>query len=132
MPDTSPHRASRFRPLIAVAIAIVLLVGGWAFLRFMSDHPVQYADDVDHFKYGSAGGERASGIPYSVWMALPEIFPDLLPGKGYESLGFIYESGRDLPIGVSERTVRGIRRVFLNCAVCHVGTVRDSAESERR
>ena len=39
---------------------------------------------------------------------------------------------RDLPVGVSKRNVQGIDRVFLNCAVCHVGTVRDTPESAPR
>ena len=39
---------------------------------------------------------------------------------------------KDLPVGVSKRNVQGIDRVFLNCAVCHVGTVRDTPESPPR
>ena len=40
--------------------------------------------------------------PYWVFQALPAVCPDKLPG-GYASLGFIFERGRDLPIGVSRR-----------------------------
>src|SRR5450432_3003895 len=96
--------------LLVVAVAVA------AILRFTSDKPVTYDKIEDHFKYGSTGGERSSGIPYSIWMALPEVFPEYLPGKGLQSLGFIYEAGKDLPIGVSKRRVQGIDRVFLNCA----------------
>jgi hypothetical protein len=118
---------------VVLATALVLLVVAlWAVRRFTRDQPVVYADIEDHFKYGSAGGERASGIPYSIWMALPELFPEYLPGKGLQSLGFIYEPGRDLPIGVSKRNVQGIDRVFLTCAVCHVGSVRDTPASAPR
>jgi hypothetical protein len=112
-----------------VALAALAI---WAALRFTSDVPVTYASNEDHFKYGSTGGERSSGIPYSIWMALPELFPQYLPGKGLQSLGFLYEPGRDLPIGVSKRKVQGIDRVFLNCAVCHVGSVRDTPASSPR
>ena len=122
----------RRRHLVWVAGAAVILVSGWAFVRFFTEGVVEYEDEVTQFKYGSAGGERASGIPYAIWRALPEVFSDLLPGPGYESLGFIYEPGRDLPVGVSERTIQGVRRVFLNCAVCHAGTVRDAPGSDRR
>jgi hypothetical protein len=112
--------------------ALLLVAMLWAVLRFTRDKPVTYVSIEDHFKYGSAGGERASGIPYSIWMALPELFPEYLPGKGLQSLGFIFEPGKDLPIGVSKRNVQGIDRVFLNCAVCHVGTVRDTPASSQR
>src|ERR1035438_2670427 len=66
-----------------VALAALAI---WAALRFTSDVPVTYASNEDHFKYGSTGGERSSGIPYSIWMALPELFPQSLPGRG-ERLG---------------------------------------------
>src|ERR1700722_5699840 len=113
----------------------LLTIYGW--LRFTRDAPVVYTSASEHFKYGSTGGERASGIPLSVWKVLPQIFQKYLPGnydpqKPYSAFGFIYEDGKDLPIGVSERNVQGINRVFLNCAICHVGTVRDSAESKPR
>lgn len=117
---------------LAGLLALFVVVGAWAAVRFTRDKPVVYASIEDHFKYGSTGGERASGIPYSVWMALPELFPEYLPGKGLQSLGFIYEEGKDLPIGVSKRNVQGVDRVFLNCAICHVGSVRDTPQSKPR
>jgi hypothetical protein len=118
--------------LCVLAFLIACMAGMAAIFRFTRDKPVTYEAITDHFKYGSTGGERASGIPYSVWMALPELFPEYLPGKGYASLGFIYEAGHDLPVGVSKRNVQGIDRVFLNCAVCHAGSVRDTPQSAPR
>jgi mono/diheme cytochrome c family protein len=48
----------------------------------------------------------------------------------------IYENGDDpryaLPVGVSMRKVRGIDLVYLNCAVCHTGTVRDAPGAPAR
>jgi len=119
-----------FLAVFAVVALLILFLA----VRLTSDDPVDYADDVDHFKYGSTGGERVSGFPYWIWVALPELFPEYLPdktpGRGYSSFGMIYEEGADprfaLPIGVSRRNVQGIDRVFLNCAVCHTGTVRDA------
>jgi mono/diheme cytochrome c family protein len=119
---------------LLAALGIAVLSGLYLALRFTGDTPVEYASEVDHFKYGSTGGERASGFPYWIWVALPELFPELLPdgkpGRGYASFGMIYEKGKDprydLPIGVSRRKVQGLDRVFLNCAVCHTGTVRDA------
>ena len=132
-PPTRPcRRCRRCRAacwVFCLALAVLVI---WAVARFTSDSPVTYAADMDHFKYGSTGGERSSGIPYSIWMALPELFPQYLPGKGLQSLGFLYEPGKDLPIGVSKRRVQGIDRVFLNCAICHVGSVRDTPASAPR
>ena len=127
-----------WRRLIATAGLALLVAGVWLALRLTRDVPVTYEYAGDHFKYGSTGGERGSGsyrgagIPLSIWKLLPELFPQYLPGKGYQSLGFIYEPGRELPIGVSQRNVQGIDRVFLNCAICHVGSVRDTPESAPR
>jgi len=60
-----------------------------------------------------------------------------LSREGYKSLGFIYEAGpdgqeKDLPIGVSMRRNLGLDRVFVNCAVCHVSTVRDAPDAAPR
>jgi hypothetical protein len=123
-----PARKLWRRLLASISLLLLLLVVYLA-LRLTGDSPVTYASDEDHFKYGSTGGERDAGIPLSIWRVLPEMFPEYLPGKGLRSLGFIYEPGKILPVGVSQRKVQGIDRVFLNCAICHVGTVRTNAES---
>ena len=121
-----------------IAALVLVVVGIWAYVRFTGDTPVDYASDEEHFKYGSTGGERDAGIPYWVWKTLPELFPEFLPdgSKGLASLGFVFDPSRptdkDLPVGVSKRKVQGIDRVFLNCAVCHVGTVRDTPSSTPR
>jgi hypothetical protein len=64
------------------------------------------ADIVSEFKYGSVGTEGTVGVPYWLWVVLPEVFPDKLPnrpGKGYQKLGFVFESAeRDLPIGTTK------------------------------
>lgn len=112
--------------LVFVAVSALLLV-----LRFTADRPVAYSDVGEHFKYGSTGGERESGLPYWVFQALPRVCAKHLPG-GYASLGFIYEQGRDLPVGMSKRRHLGMDRTFINCAVCHVSTVRDSAAEKPR
>ena len=130
----SPLR--RFVYRIGVVVLILLGIGilGGAYIagRFSSDIPVTYANDEDHFKYGSLGSEHEFGIPYWIWRALPELFAEKLPGKGYESLGFIYEKGKDLPIGMSRRRYLGFDLVWLNCAFCHAGTVRETPDSAPR
>jgi mono/diheme cytochrome c family protein len=122
--STTDARCSGCRFLLWSLLALILLGVLGAAIRFLPDRPVTYDDPVEHFKYGSTGGERNMGFPYWLWQVLPEVCPDLLPGKGYESLGFIFEQGRDLPVGMSKRRHMGIDRVFLNCAVCHTATVR--------
>jgi hypothetical protein len=115
-------------------VLAVLILAACLMCRLSIDEPVTYADPIEHFKYGSTGGERSAGIPYEVWLALPEMFPEYLPAGGKEksfaSLGFLYEDGRDLPVGVSQRNYQGLPRVYLNCAICHCGVVRDGPDGE--
>ncbi len=119
--------------MIAGIIAVIMLAGAsYVAGRFTVDRPVDYPDIVEHFKYGSIGSEHEFGMPYWIWKALPELFADKLPGPGYASLGFIYEPGGDLPVGVSKRRYRGFDLVWLNCAFCHTGSVRDTPASAPR
>jgi hypothetical protein len=133
--STPPRRWRKWVKLggVLAAVLIVIFVIYMA-TRLTEDRPVEYADDVQHFEYGSTGGERTDGIPYWFWVSLPELFPEYLPdkkpGRGYSAFGMIYEPGKDprydLPIGMSMREFRGIEVVYLNCAVCHTSTVRDA------
>ena len=43
--------------LVFVFVSALLLI-----LRFTADRPVEYSDVREHFKYGSTGGERESGL----------------------------------------------------------------------
>jgi mono/diheme cytochrome c family protein len=119
--------------VVTVAVlVIVLLVGAVLLGRFGADRPVAYPDDLDHFKYGSLGSEHEFGIPYWIWRALPELFSDKLPGNGtgWQSVGFVFEKGKRLPVGMSQRRYLGFDVVWLNCAFCHAGTVRETPQSE--
>ena len=122
----------RFLWLAALVIGIPLVLALIAAARFLPDEPVVYEAIEEHFKYGSTGGERESGFPYWIWQAMPQVCARHLPGEGYASLGFIYEKDKDLPIGMSKRRNMGIDRVFLNCAVCHTSTVRETPQAPRR
>ena len=122
------------RSMAAWAIAVIVLaayVGGLAlFRRFNPDAPTVHCGHSRRtFKYGSIGSEPANGIPYWIWKVLPEMFPEKLPGpgNGYASFGFVFESGQEMPIGLSRRKVI-IPRVGMNCAICHTGTVRDTPD----
>ncbi len=121
-----PYRwRRRFWLLVTLIVLLAVFAALYAYFRFGRDLPVVYSSDPEHFKYGSTGGERESGLPYWIFQVLPTVCKERLPG-GYRSLGLIYEEGRDLPIGMSKRSYTGIDRTFLNCAVCHTSTVRTS------
>ncbi|MBM4261800.1 MAG: cytochrome c [Deltaproteobacteria bacterium] len=121
--------------LLSVGLAILATIAAaYSLGRFAADVPVQYADDREHFKYGSLGSEHEFGIPYWIWRALPELFKDKLPNRqeGWQSVGFVFEKGKELPVGMSQRRYLGFDVVWLNCAFCHAGTVRETAQSEPR
>jgi hypothetical protein len=123
--------------LIGVPGLAVLGVGGivaWRYLLPPESTPT-YTNIVDHFKYGSIGSE-VTGLPYWVWKALPELYPEKLPSGDLSSLGLIYETDAngkklDLPIGLSRRTLQGVDRAWFNCALCHTGTVQKTADGTR-
>ena len=118
--------------LAAAVLLLAVLAGAWMLGRFGADTAVAYNNDLDHFKYGSLGSEHEFGVPYWIWRALPELFQDKLPspGKGWESVGFVFEKGKRLPVGMSQRRYLGFDVVWLNCAFCHAGTVREAVQSE--
>ena len=81
LPSTWRGRAGALLALVG------LVVGGYLTWRLNDDHPVTYADAESHFNYGSTGGERGwknqlgFGVPYWIWVALPELFPQYLPDQ---------------------------------------------------
>ena len=109
-----------------IALAVIAVVGLILYSVYNHlnhrDIPVDYANDEQHFKYGSIGSDT-NGIPYWIWKAMPEVCSDKLPG-GYVGLGLVQEEGMDRPIGVSKRTTGLFDRVGPNCAFCHTATVR--------
>jgi hypothetical protein len=123
------HLARFARWLIAL-FAVLCLVGVFGWYKFFREVPQPaFANEGERFKYGSIGAENARGIPYWIWLVLPRVFPDLLPGPGgYESIGVVWEPGQQIPVGFSMKTI-GFPRIANNCAICHVGTWR-SRESD--
>ena len=125
----------------AIAVIALAAVAAFVYWRYAVEVPVDYQNDVDHFKYGSIGADTtAGGVPYRLWQVLPEMFPEYLPDPnaftslppeertawaGYSQFGFIREEGHELPIGFSKRRT-GIDLVGLNCAVCHTGVIKVS------
>ncbi|MCB1966758.1 MAG: cytochrome c, partial [Candidatus Accumulibacter sp.] len=81
----------RFIILFIITVGIPALLVIWLVQRFGGDVPVDYDSPTEHFKYGSTGGEHEMGFPYWIWRVLPDVCPQYLPGKGYRSLGMVFE-----------------------------------------
>lgn len=120
-------------PATALA-AILLLLGTIGWHKLMRSYPQQLANDSveEYFMHGSIGTEDANGLPYWIWITLPVVFPEYLPGPGgYSALGFLWEPGTEMPIGFSRKRI-GFDRVGINCAMCHAGSAQISSEPRPR
>jgi mono/diheme cytochrome c family protein len=122
---TELPRSPRKRIWLAV-IAVLAVVGGiFTYVEFFKEEPAPFfASDEDHFLFGSIGTEAEQGVPYWIWLVLPRVFPEYLPGPGgYAALGMLSKDGREMPIGFSKVTI-GFPRVGINCAICHTASYR--------
>ena len=123
--------ARRRRALITIA-ALVVVLGLATWLTLFRQSFPSYTDDVEHFKYGSVGVEANSGLPYWAWYVMPAVCGGHPAGKaGYERFGFTFEPGHETPVGMPVGRV-GFERIGINCALCHVGSVRTSATAARQ
>jgi len=132
------------RLLIGIVLLVIFLVGlvtivlgGVVYYRFSRNSTPVQTSELEHFKYDSIGSEPDSGLPYWVWRAMPALFPEVFKGGDFSVFGFLYETDaqgrkRDLPIGISRRVVNGVELAWMNCAVCHTGTVRDNPQAQPR
>ncbi|HLY81040.1 MAG TPA: hypothetical protein VKQ70_16795, partial [Caulobacteraceae bacterium] len=118
--------------LVVIGLFALIVVIA-ALIEFGGKGTPKYAENPAHFMYGSIGAETESGLPYAVWKALPSLYPADFKGRSdYSAFGFLYEKGsdgkqKDLPVGISSRTVNGVQVVWMNCGTCHVGTWREAA-----
>ncbi|MEQ9357464.1 c-type cytochrome [Coleofasciculus chthonoplastes] len=121
------------RTITAIVVIILLLVGSVGYIAWYNlfrEVPTYYESTEEHFKYGSIGTENAEGIPYWIWLVLPRLFPEKLPGSGgYTSLGLTWEEGKETPVGISKKTI-GFPRQGITCAVCHTATYRKTAKDK--
>jgi hypothetical protein len=107
---------------LLLLLAVVIGLVGW--YKLLREEPQQFDSQEEKFKYGSIGTEAGEGLPYWVWVVLPRVFPEHLPGPGgYASLGIVWEEGHETPVGFSKKTI-GFPRIGINCALCHCGTYR--------
>jgi hypothetical protein len=124
-PPTPVERVLARNRLIRCLIVLLLVLAALYYLIFVNQYVVAYRGDDEHFKYGSIGSEPNDGLPILVFKALPVMFSQELGPIGYRRFGMLFETEQsELPIGMSRRIVTGVERVWLNCAVCHVGTYR--------
>ena len=136
MPASSLKPRSRWLKVLAVLIVVILGVAAVGWYKLLREVPQTFSSQAEYFKYGSIGTEDAEGLPYWVWLVLPRVFPEYLPGPGgYASFGVVWEDGsssdagtsRETPVGFSKKTI-GFPRIGINCAVCHTGTYRTDPE----
>ena len=122
-----------FKRRLRIALVALLVLGGlgawFVWVEFFREGPAEaFENEAERFKYGSIGAEAARGMPYYVWLVLPRVFPEYLPGPGgYQSLGLVWEEGHEMPVGFTKRTI-GFPRVANNCAICHTGTWRSKPD----
>ncbi len=111
------------KKFLVVAGLVVVALGLWAWYHLRREVPQPAwisATPRDDFLYGAIGTERTAGVPFWVWLVLPRLCPDHVPGPGgYGALGRPWEQGREMPVGFAKKTV-GYVRVGANCALCHV------------
>jgi mono/diheme cytochrome c family protein len=119
------RRTKRNVLIVAVLLLVVVLITAWSnFWREVPQPGWITADKRDTFLYGSVGAEHEAGIPYWIWLTLPRMFPEYMPGNGgYVSVGLSWEEGKEMPAGFSKKTV-GYIRVAGNCALCHAASYR--------
>lgn len=119
--------------LCSILLILGAIGGGVAWYKFFRVVPqAPFETAAEKFMYQSLGSEEDRGIPYPIFVVLPRIFPDLLPGPGgYRSLGLPWEEGKALPVGFSLKTM-GFQRVTQNCSVCHAATYRTKKDESPR
>ena len=119
MPRSFPLNFSSWQKSIT-AFVITLMVAsaivfGASWQRSTYQIPLTISESSrNQAEIGFAEIESVNDIPFWIWVVLPRLFPEKLPGVGgYTSLGIKWERGSELPIGFTKK-VRGIPLVELN------------------
>jgi hypothetical protein len=112
-----------WKALVVVLAVLVVAVGTviWYKLRHVDAQPTWMTNTPQNrYFYGSVGAGETRGIPYWVWLAIPRLFPEHMPGPGgYASVGMAWEEGTEMPVGFAKQKV-GFIRVTGTCDLCHV------------
>jgi mono/diheme cytochrome c family protein len=133
MARLSPVWKRRLKIGGAVLLVLAAVIGFTAWYKLFREEPERaFASDGARFMYGSIGAEGDSGLPYWIWIVLPRVFPDYLPGPGgYRSFGLPWEEGEEMPVGFTKKVI-GFPRVANNCAICHTAVFRLKQEETPR
>jgi hypothetical protein len=115
--------------LIAIVVVIVIGITIWSKFYWAAPQPQWITSDRrNDFLYGAVGADDTPGLPYWVWLALPRMFPEYMPGPGgYAALGLAWEEGKEMPVGFAKKTV-GYVRVTGNCGLCHAASQATSSD----
>src|SRR5437660_12642135 len=91
----------------AIVLAIVIALGAWfTWTKFLREEREVFANEEEHFKYGSLGAERERGIPHYLCLVLPRVCPYLMPGpRGYKSRGVVWYEGDEIHVRFSKEVV---------------------------
>ena len=116
-----------------ILLILLILAGVFGYITWYKAFRVvpqdDFASEDKRYMYGSLGAEDNAGLPYWIFLVLPRMFPEYLPGPGgYASLGIPWEQGEEMPVGFSKKTV-GFPRVTNTCAVCHTGSYREKVDA---
>lgn len=117
-------------------IAVLLVLAGvvvtsWYWIKKLRTYPestISMQDGERLFKAAVFENHDNEGIPYWIFKVLPDLYPAVFK-PGYANIGFVYEPGADLPLGFNKSVRHDIEFVTHNCANCHAGSYRLSANS---
>ena len=127
-----PRKKKSWKLKVAIwllVVAAVVAFMAWYNLFRVVEVEVQGDGSLrDRFLYASIGTEGKQGMPYWLYVVLPKVFPEYLPGPGgWASLGLPWEQGTAMPMGMSKMYI-GFLRTGINCSFCHVSQVRLSPQ----
>ena len=68
--------ALRKRWMVTVVVVLGVIATLTVYDRLFRERPAPYFEsDEEHFLYGSVGAESNEGIPYWIWLVLPQDLP---------------------------------------------------------
>lgn len=113
-------------------LLLLTIVTGWYWVKRSRAYPESHVSMVDGeriFRTAVFENHETEGVPYWIWKSLPEMFPEFVP-PDYRTVGFVWEPGKDLPLGLNRSRRFGTEWVTHNCALCHAGSYRAAAGAE--
>lgn len=118
----------RVRIVSAIVAVLVLFIGYTAWDNLLRAHPDPvFKDPEEHFKYGAIGLGAQSRVPRYVFDVIPKICTEKGKKVGWADFGFVFEAGKELPIGMAERHI-GFPTVEATCSLCHTGRYRKTVK----